>query len=115
MPWGRRLPRPFWSAGGSLYSRMVLPSILTVTLRPRTMMSCVHHLLSCRGQANVHHVIKAAGLFPIGVNKLTWHSKPSREPFFLVGGVKINAAVGAGSGHDIDLQFEVLERIVSPT
>src|SRR6185503_2510576 len=42
-------PRAVGFTGGSLYSITVLPSIFTVTFRPRTMMYCVHHWLSFTG------------------------------------------------------------------
>lgn len=65
-----------------------------------------------RREADVAEAVKAAGLDPVCVADVDLaFDAAARETSFLVGGVKIDAAIGIGLGHDIDFEFEVFEDV----
>lgn len=58
----------------------------------------------------VLHVVDAAGFLPVAVGVVDLDFKTFVGPVgFLVGGVEVDAAIGDGLGHAIDLKFKVLE------
>ena len=63
-------------------------------------------------EADVAEAVKAAGFDPVCVADVDLaFDAGARESFFLVGRVKIDAAIGIGLGHDIDFEFEVFEGV----
>jgi hypothetical protein len=58
-------------------------------------------------------VVKTSGLDGIAVGVVDLHLESLRGPaHVLIFGVKIDAAVGAGSGHDVYFEIEVLEVVI---
>ena len=63
-------------------------------------------------EADVAEAVKAAGFDPVCVTDVDLaFDAGARETFFLVGRVKIDAAIGIGLGHDLDFKVEIFERL----
>ena len=63
---------------------------------------------------DVAEAVKAAGFDPVCVADVDLaFDAGARETFFLVGGVKIDSAIGIGLRHHIDFEFEVFEGVAN--
>ena len=63
-------------------------------------------------QADIAEAVQAARFDPVCVADVDLAFEAgAREPFFLVGRVKIDAAIGIGLGHHVNFEFEVFEGV----
>ncbi len=67
-------------------------------------------VILCGGDAEIGHVVEAAGFLPVFVRNVDLAFEANFGPIgFLILGVEINAAVAVGLGHDVDLELEVFK------